>query len=54
MLSLAYAKQTVDGYNELFGVIPGKTSINSLSIQMMGLLPTLVGDLGAVAGRAKS
>ena len=54
ILSLAYAKQTVDGYKEIFGVILGKTSINSLSIQIMGLMPTLVGDLGAVAGRAKS
>ena len=32
MLSLAYAKQTVDGYKKLFGVILGKTFINSLSI----------------------
>ena len=32
MLSLVFAKQTVDHYKELFGVILGKASINSLSI----------------------
>ena len=48
MLSLAYVKHTVDGYKELFGVILGKASINSRSIQMMGLLPTLFGSLRAV------
>ena len=32
MLSMAYAKQTVDEYKEMFGVILSKTSITSLSI----------------------
>ena len=54
MLSLVHAKQTVGDYKELFGVILSKTSMTSLSIQMMGLLPTLVGSLVAVAGSVKS
>ena len=35
MLSLVYAKQTVDDYKELFGVFLSKTPITSLSTQMM-------------------
>ena len=54
MLSLVHAKQTVGDYKELFGVILSKTSMTSLSIQMMGLIPTLVGSLVAVARSVKS
>ena len=51
MLSLVFAKQTVDQHKNLFAAILRKVSINSLSIQIMGRLPTLVGALalGAVA-----
>ena len=52
MLNLVFVKQMVNHYKELFGVILGKASINSLSIQMMGLLPTLVEFLVAVAESA--
>ena len=39
-----------DHYKELFGVILRKESICSLVIRILGLLPMLVGGLGAIAG----
>ena len=49
MLSLAFAKWIVDQYKELFTTILTNETITSLAIQMMGMLPVLVGALGAVA-----
>ena len=48
LLDLVVAKRTVDSYKRLFAGILNKTSITSLSIEMLGRLPTLVGALGAV------
>ena len=49
LLNLVFAKRMVDYYKNLFSVILTKTSITSLSIEILGQLPTLVGALGAVA-----
>ena len=52
MLTCVNGRQVFDHYKELFGVILRKESIRSLTIRMLGLLPMLVGALGAIAGEA--
>ena len=54
MLNWADGKQVVDHYKELFGVILNKASISSLTIKMTGLMPTLLGALGAMAEGTES
>ena len=45
LLNLVFTKRTVDHYTNLYSVILNKISITSLSIEILGRLPTLVGAL---------
>ena len=54
LLLLVVAKKTMAAYMRLFSGVLNKPSITSLSIRMLGKLPTLVGALGAaMRGRKK-
>ena len=48
LLDLVVAKRTVDSYKRMFAVVLNQHSITSLSIEILGRLPTLVVALGAV------
>ena len=53
MLGLAFAKRIFDQYKTLFTTILSNENITSLSIQMVGRLPVLVGALGAAANSSR-
>ena len=50
MLTLGVAKEAIDIYKSMFRAILTNDSIRVLNIDMAGVLPALVGALGAVAG----
>ena len=49
MLTLGAAREVVGQYTELFGDILKKSLVKDLTIEISGILPSLVGVLGAVA-----